>query len=605
MRSSVGISLGAANLVAVADGRPTLRPAALTLATGVPATGFIERVGDPVPLVLADRSSHAAEELVAVAIDELIRHVSPHRRPQSVAVAVPAHWPHSAVAALRAAVPHLDVVSDASAALAALQANPGLPTHGVVALCDFGATGAGITLVDAGNGLAPIGETLRLDVFSGDLVDRALLQYVLAGLDADPGGTSQVASLTALREQCQAAKERLSFATATGLAAGGTTVRLTRRDMDSVICGPLDQFIEALTGTLYRHGVAPSQLAAIASVGGGARIPLVTQRLSEIFRRPVITGPYAQVVAAAGAELLAVRGADHDAPTVMAADNPATSPNPTMAAVLPPLAWSAETVDLAAADVDESVPDPAYARPEIQFGHHGSDSVDLEPLAWYRRPGVLFAGAACFAAMAVTGLVLTAQVGNIGPVEAGTSGIAEPVATKPLEAPAETVPPPPLTPTLIARPQPSPVASAAPQAQAPRQVVTKQAAPQQVPPPAAPPVAAPAPTPEPSPSPEPTPEPSPSPEPTPEPSPSPEPSPTPEPSPEPSPTPEPSPSPEPEPAPEPAPSPSVPAPEPAPSTSAVPAPAPEPAPSPEPAVLPSAEPAAPAGECVPSPDTAC
>ncbi|MGB3357099.1 MAG: hypothetical protein WBB00_30580, partial [Mycobacterium sp.] len=83
MRSSLGVSLGAANLIAVADGRATVHRSALTISphhpaqvgtpagVGVPATGFVDRVGDPVPLVLADGSRHHAEALVATAIEAL------------------------------------------------------------------------------------------------------------------------------------------------------------------------------------------------------------------------------------------------------------------------------------------------------------------------------------------------------------------------------------------------------------------------------------------------------------------------------------------------------------------------------------------------------
>jgi molecular chaperone DnaK (HSP70) len=72
------------------------------------------------------------------------------------------------------------VVSDATAALTALRANPGLPTHGVIVLCDFGGSGTSITLADAATDFAPIGETVRYPEFSGDLIDQALLTH-------DPG----------------------------------------------------------------------------------------------------------------------------------------------------------------------------------------------------------------------------------------------------------------------------------------------------------------------------------------------------------------------------------------------------------------------------------
>ncbi len=50
---------------------------------------------------------------------------------------------------LRALLPDAMVTSDAVAALTALRTHPGLPARGVVALCDFGATGTTITLADA------------------------------------------------------------------------------------------------------------------------------------------------------------------------------------------------------------------------------------------------------------------------------------------------------------------------------------------------------------------------------------------------------------------------------------------------------------------------
>ncbi len=48
-------------------------------------------------------------------------------------------------------------------------------------------------------------------------------------------------------------------------------------------------------------------ISAVATVGGGARIPLVTQRLSEHLRAPVVTTAHPQLIAAEGAALIAQR----------------------------------------------------------------------------------------------------------------------------------------------------------------------------------------------------------------------------------------------------------------------------------------------------------
>ena len=86
--SALGLSIGATNLVAARVGRPpVMRRAVLTLfpdrapevgvaaenpslnQPGVVLTGFVERVGDPVPLVAEDGSSHRGERVLVEALD--------------------------------------------------------------------------------------------------------------------------------------------------------------------------------------------------------------------------------------------------------------------------------------------------------------------------------------------------------------------------------------------------------------------------------------------------------------------------------------------------------------------------------------------------------
>ena len=117
--------------------------------TGQVLTGFVERVGDPVPLVTADGSSHPADELVVDALDGMVELAG--QASSQIAIAVPAHWTGATLRALRTAMrakPRLApngvparLVSDAVAALTAIHANPGLPGRGVVALLDFGGGG--------------------------------------------------------------------------------------------------------------------------------------------------------------------------------------------------------------------------------------------------------------------------------------------------------------------------------------------------------------------------------------------------------------------------------------------------------------------------------
>jgi hypothetical protein len=515
----LGLAIGTTNVVAVRPGRPAVtRRSVLTLwddrpaEVGVPSQnpeltspnlmqpgrvlrGFVERVGDPVPLVAADGSAYRSETLLTAALEALARAVDDGRQTTGVVVAVPAHWSAGAIGALRGALresPALSpsgippmIVSDATAALSALQASPGLPGTGVVALCDFGGSGSSITLTSANAGaganLAPIGETIRFGDFSGDQIDQALLNHVLAGIRSagheDTSGTAAVGPLTRLREQCRLAKERLSEETATvvpvELPGYRSDVRITRPELDALIAEPFTGFLDALGDALERNRIPAASLAAVATVGGGAAIPGITQLLSQALRVPVVTSPAPSLAAATGAAILAERGSVPDAPTGLAAT---AADAPTS---LAPSAWASGTAGQAATEsasdgspsatfralawsqgegaAEEPVPyaggdyygagDYAAetgARPIVEFEPADQDTVLLAPpLPWYRRPPLLFGIAAVVATVAVGGLAVTLTSSDSTPTTTTTR------VTKPGESPATSAAPlPPVTTTV-------------------------------------------------------------------------------------------------------------------------------------------------------------
>ncbi len=157
-------------------------PSELTL-HGQRLTGFVDRVGDPVPMVAPDGSESSPRASA--------RGGSGHGRAVG-------DWRHAgvrdggdrpgALAAIgrRQPSPHgahgVPVVSDATAALTALRANPGLAGRGVIVLCDFGGSGTSITLANASSNYAVVGETVRFADFSGDQIDQALLSHVVSEL---------------------------------------------------------------------------------------------------------------------------------------------------------------------------------------------------------------------------------------------------------------------------------------------------------------------------------------------------------------------------------------------------------------------------------------
>lgn len=550
MSDSLGLSIGLANLVAARVGNaPVMRRSVLTLyehrapEVGVPdenpdlteaglvLQGFIERIEDPSPLVAANGSTHSCDELTVEALDAMARTVG-YGAP--VAIAVPDRWPEDIITALRNALrakPALApngmppaLISSTTAALAALYAKPGFPTDGVVALCDFGASGTSVTLTDAAANFRQIGETIHYTDFSGDQIDQAILRHLYAnGMHSDNDdatGTVPLGSLTQRLDECRRAKEQLSAATVTIVPAempgSGKDVRLSRTELEGLISEPLDRFVAAVEQMLQRTNIPASGLAAIATVGGGACIPLVTARLSDRLHVPIVTTATPMLSAAIGAAVLAQQRssaaagtvADGNAPTAMgpaagaptvmeptamAEHNADTGAQPGFGAAAPtdivPSAWAASA---AAAAAGESSADGAESGTYRALAWSQEASSGEEPLPytgedyssdypppptpvpsavktqrakvdryvvayrrppWYKRSPVLFSLAAAAAAVALLGVAVVAF--KLNSANTKPSETTSKVTTPSRPPASQPPPPPPPAPS----PSPSPPAT--------------------------------------------------------------------------------------------------------------------------------------------------
>ncbi|MCG5432586.1 Hsp70 family protein [Mycobacterium sp. MYCO198283] len=537
---TLGLSLGATRLAGVTAGRALTRRSVITLfrhrppEVGAPEENqklaerglvigdFVERIGDPVGIVASDGSTHRADALAAAALRAMAYALTGGRPPtEPVGIAYPSHWQPATVEALRRALATVPewagappvLLPDATAAAVALQAGPGLPARGVIAVCDFGGSGSSITLVDAAAGYRPIAPTVRDNDFSGDLIDQALLRHLVAALpaSADVSDTSAIGSLSRLRAQCRAAKERLSAATVASFPADlpgyRGEIRLTRTELDDELRQPLAGFVALLGDTVARSAVPP--LAAVATVGGGAAIPAITTTLSEELRLPVVTARHPELAAADGAARRAARTPADDSRTAMAAAvaAPAAAAAPAEddadAHAFGGMAWSEDdSVPPVAPPVDPSYrdtepppdDDPDEARPGVRF--RDGPAAAAAPAAttpWYRRPGGVIAAAAIVLALASGGVLYLARSDDGS--DAGTRSSTSTPATSPVTPPAATPVPVQSGAPAAAEPQ-------APAADAPRPPASEAA------PPAAPEPAPAAPAPEPPAS-EPAPEPPP------------------------------------------------------------------------------------------------
>jgi Hsp70 protein len=376
MYDPLGLSIGTTNLVAASSGStPVTRRAVLTLyphcapKIGVPGenpplnepgmllSGFVQRIGDSIALVSGDGSAHDPDLLMVEALDAMVLAAGADVSSSEISIAVPAYWKAGSVQALRNALrTHLGfvrsgmaprLVSDAVASLTAANAELCFAATGTVGLVDFGGSGTSVTLVNIAGDFEPVTPTMRYPDFSGDEIDAAILLRVFEelghGSGIDPASTAAVGQLAQLREQCRAAKEQLSTDKVAEFTAelGGrrSSMRLTRNELGDLIQDRLTGFIFAFDKMLVRQGKSWTDLAAVVTVGGGASIPLIAERLSVHSRRPVVSPSQPACAAAAGALLLASRGEETDLRTR------------TSVGLLTSSATAGEVVDLGAGDV--------------------------------------------------------------------------------------------------------------------------------------------------------------------------------------------------------------------------------------------------------------
>lgn len=448
---------------------------------GVLMKGFVERIGDAVALVSPDGSAHDPDLLTVEALDAMVLAAGADAASSEISIAVPAHWKPATVQSLRNGLrTHVGfvrsgmaprLVSDAIASLTAVNAELGLPPDGVVGLLDFGGSGTSATLVDVAGDFEIVSATMRYEDFSGAEIDQELLlrsfEELGRGGGVDPASTAAVGQLGELREQCRAAKERLSTDATTEIAAElaerSCSLAVAREELGDLIQDRLTGFIYAFDDMLMRYRKNWSDLAAVVTVGGGALIPLVTERLSVHGRVPILTPAQPALAAASGALLLASRGEALDLRTRTSAGRLAAADA------------AGDVVDLGAGDVlvidDEALTDRELAWSQTEYPgdlrlRFGGETYDEDgPAGWSMRLNVidpprerpwrrfrlsqLVIGVSALVAMTAIGGVaytLTGIENRQPPVRSVAPRPAPPVSSVlPRQAPAPptAVPPPP------------------------------------------------------------------------------------------------------------------------------------------------------------------
>ena len=262
---------------------------------------------------------------------------------------------------------------------------------------------------------------MRHAEFSGDQLDQVLLTHVLDRIaDAggvDPASTAAVGSLALLRDECRRAKETLSEATLADvrveLPGHSSAVRVTRSEFEALADATLSGVLSDLDEMLLRNRIAWADVTTVAMVGGGARIPLIAQRVSGHTQAPLVTTSAPALDGAVGAAIFAAYAADADAATGMA-------PAPLIPAELSDAAPGSETLRaLAWSQADDSEDDSLLYTDETSYGYETGTTravaqyvpptgpVEVaESRSWQRLPQLIFGLAAAVAVVAVGGVAI-------------------------------------------------------------------------------------------------------------------------------------------------------------------------------------------------------
>ncbi len=263
--------------------------------------GFTRDVGDEVPLMAGDLAISAAEacaRLVRWTHDTVAEREG--RGPAAIALTHPASWTAHRTGALRAALAaegldDVDMLSAAEAVAHHHEVTEAVGRGRTIAVYDLGGSSFEATVLRTTTDGTPtiLGEPVLLADHGGALFDDAVLRHALSasGAESVAIGEASRSSLAALRRASVAAKHALSFdgeaTIPVALTGVDHTVRITRSEFESMAEPVLEGTLDAVDRAVESARRTIGQVDLLLLTGGSTHIPLVAQRLSDRFDRPL------------------------------------------------------------------------------------------------------------------------------------------------------------------------------------------------------------------------------------------------------------------------------------------------------------------------------
>jgi len=164
-----------------------------------------------------------------------------------------------------------------------------------IAVFDFGGGTFDISILEVGENVVEVKSTNGDTHLGGDNLDQRVIEYLVDEFKKDQGIdlTQDPMAIQRLREAAEKAKMELSTAQTTDInlpyiTADQTgpkhlTLKLTRSKFEQLVDDLVERTLEPCRQALADAGLSASDIDEVVLVGGSTRVPLVRQKVTELF----------------------------------------------------------------------------------------------------------------------------------------------------------------------------------------------------------------------------------------------------------------------------------------------------------------------------------
>lgn len=174
-----------------------------------------------------------------------------------------------------------------------------------IAVYDLGGGTFDVSLLRVSGGVFDVLSTNGDTYLGGDDFDRVIIAHWMPQHGIDSASAAEPHRQAALRMMAERAKKALSTNTQTEEHMGDQRFALSRADFNELIEPLVERTLVSCRQALQDAGITASQVDEVVMVGGSTRVPLVKEKVSAFFGRPLNDRVDPDEVVALGAALQA------------------------------------------------------------------------------------------------------------------------------------------------------------------------------------------------------------------------------------------------------------------------------------------------------------